>query len=80
MQHSVKELLEKINAMRDRALLLNSLVDQKMDKDHWQHHLDQIQTMADEISNDRSGDNFQLTSTSMCGNMVLIIMQAGDYV
>lgn len=58
MQHSVKELLEKINAMRDRALVLNSLVDQKMDKDHWQHHLDQIQTMADDIANDRSGNNF----------------------
>ena len=58
MQHSVKELLEKINAMRDRALVLNSLVDQKIDEDHWQHHLDQIQTMADEISNDRNGNNF----------------------
>ena len=58
MQHSVKELLEKINAMRDRALVLNSLVDQKIDKHHWQHHLEQIQTMAADIANDRNGSKF----------------------
>lgn len=58
MQHTVKELLEKIDAMKDRALVLNSLVDQKQHKEDWQHHLDQIQAMAGDIANDRNGNKF----------------------
>ena len=58
MQHTVKELLEKIEAIKDRALILNSLVDQKQDEEHWQHHLDQIQAMAGDIANDRNGNKF----------------------
>jgi hypothetical protein len=54
----VKELLEKIEAIKDRALVLNSLVDQKQDEEHWQHHLDQIQAMAGDIANDRNGNKF----------------------
>lgn len=58
MQHTVKELLEKIEAIKDRALVLNSLVDQKQEEEHWQHYLDQIQAMAGDIANDRTGNKF----------------------
>lgn len=74
MQHTVKELLEKIESMKDRALVLNSLVDQKQNKEDWQHHLDQIQAMAGDIANDRNGNKFQLTFPSIGGKMVFVMM------
>lgn len=80
MQHTVKELLEKIDAMKDRALVLNSLVDQKQHKEDWQHHLDQIQSMAGEIANDRNGNNFQLTFPSIGDKMVLVMKRIGEHV
>lgn len=58
MQHTVKELLQKIEAMKDRALILQSMVEQKQETAHLQHHLDQIQSMAYQIANDRDGNQF----------------------
>lgn len=58
MQHTVKELLQKIEAMKDRALVLQHIIETKEDLGHAQHHLDQIQSMALEIAKDREGSNF----------------------
>ena len=58
MQHTVKELIQKIDAMKDRALILQHIIETKEDLGDPQHHLDQIQSMALEIAKDRSGNNF----------------------
>lgn len=66
MQHSVEELIEKINAMKDMAVLLHrernrysKISGQEYNKEHCKHLLDKIQQMAADIANDRSGDEIK---------------------
>jgi hypothetical protein len=63
MQHSIEDLIKKINVMHDRAILLHrernkysDLSESSYDKKACQHILDQIQQMALEIAMDREGD------------------------
>lgn len=63
MQHSIEDLIEKINAMHDLAVKLHrernrysDISDQYYDKAHCQHLLDNIQALAGDIANDREGD------------------------
>ena len=58
MQHTVKELIQKIDAMRDRALVLQHIIETKEDLGDAKHHLDQIQSMALEIAADKEGNVF----------------------
>jgi hypothetical protein len=62
MQHSIEDLIKKINVMHDRAILLHrernkysDLSESSYDKKACQHILDQIQQMALEIAMDREG-------------------------
>lgn len=63
MQHTIEDLIEKIDAMHDVALKLHrernrysKLSGMEYDKNHCQHLLDQIQQMALEIAYDKEGD------------------------
>jgi hypothetical protein len=63
MQHSIEDLIKKINVMHDRAILLHrernkysDLSESSYDKKACQHILDQIQQMALEIAMDREGE------------------------
>jgi hypothetical protein len=62
MQHSIEDLIEKINAMHDKAVLLHrernkysELSSTSYNQAYCQHILDQIQSMALEIAMDREG-------------------------
>ncbi len=62
MLHTVEDLIEKISAMHDTAILLHrernrysDISGQEYDKHHCQHLLDKIQSMALEIAKDREG-------------------------
>lgn len=63
MQHSVEQLIKKLNTMKDIAVLLHrernkysNLAEDSYDKGTCQHMLDQVQSMALEIAYDREGD------------------------
>ena len=63
MQHTIEDLIEKIDTMHDMALKLHrernrysKLSGMEYDKNHCQHLLDQIQQMALEIAYDKEGD------------------------
>lgn len=58
MQHTVKQLIEKIDAMKNRALVLQSRIEQKQSPETYQHEIDQIQSMAYEIAHDKNGNNY----------------------
>ena len=58
MQHTVKQLIEKIDAMKNRALVLQSKIEQKQSPEIYQHEIDQIQSMAYEIAHDKDGNNY----------------------
>ena len=62
MQHSVEDLIEKIDAMHNIALKLHrernrysKLSGMEYDKNLCQHLIDQIQQMALEIAHDKEG-------------------------
>ena len=63
MQHTVEDLIEKIDAMHSMAIKLHRernkysvISGLEYDKNHCQHLLDQIQQMAFEIAHDKNGD------------------------
>jgi hypothetical protein len=63
MLHSIEELIERLNVMKDKAIELHRLRNQyselsgkKYDKLKCQALLDDIQSMANLIANDREGD------------------------
>ena len=62
MLHTVEDLIEKISAMHDMAVLLHrernkysEISGREYNKPHCQHLLDKIQSMALEIAKDREG-------------------------
>lgn len=62
MLHSIEDLIKKINAMHDTAVMLHrarnqysDMAGEQYDRTHCQHLLDQIQAMALEIAADREG-------------------------
>lgn len=62
MQHTIEDLIRKINAMHDKAVYLHrernkysELSETSYDQAYCQHILDQIQQMALEIAMDREG-------------------------
>ncbi len=66
MQHTVEQLIEKINVMKDKALELHRLRNRysemsgkTYDKIACNHVLDQIQQMALEIAYDKQGDDIK---------------------
>lgn len=66
MQHTIEDLIEKINAMHDKAIELHrernkysEISGKEYDKVWCQHLLDQIQSMALEIYSDRQGDEIK---------------------
>lgn len=63
MQHSIEELIRRINIMHDKAIELHrlrnqysDLVEEKYDKETCKNILADIQSMAYLIANDREGD------------------------
>lgn len=50
MNHTVMDLLTKIEAMRDRTLILRSMVERSQDEHHVKHTLDQIVDLARQVS------------------------------
>ena len=66
MQHTVEQLIEKINVMKDKALELHRLRNRysemsgkTYDKIACNHVLDQIQHLALEIAYDKQGDDIK---------------------
>ena len=66
MQHTVEQLIKKINAMHDKALELHrernkysKLSDKSYDKSLCNHMLEQIQQMSLEIAYDKEGDEIK---------------------
>tara|TARA_B100001287_G_C22660048_1_gene519848 strand:+ start:1612 stop:1836 length:225 start_codon:yes stop_codon:yes gene_type:complete len=66
MQHTIEQLIDKINVMHDKAIELHrlrnqysELSDKKYDKTMCTFILDQIQQMALEIAYDREGDEIK---------------------
>jgi len=66
MQHTIEDLIQKINVMKDKAVELHrlrnqysKLSDKKYDKIACYHLLDQIQQLALEIAYDREGDEIK---------------------
>ena len=66
MQHTIEQLIDKINVMHDKAIELHrlrnqysELSDKKYDKTICQFILDQIQQMALEIAYDREGNEIK---------------------
>ena len=64
MQHTIEDLIEKINAMHDMAIKLHrernrysDLSSRLYDRTTCQHLIDQIQSMALEIAHDRQGED-----------------------
>ncbi len=66
MQHTIEQLIQKINAMHDKAIELHRLRNQysdisgkTYDKITCNHILDGIQAMALEIAYDKEGDEIK---------------------
>tara|TARA_A100001035_G_scaffold279133_1_gene279723 strand:- start:2666 stop:2890 length:225 start_codon:yes stop_codon:yes gene_type:complete len=66
LQHTVEQLIEKINVMKDKALELHRLRNRysemsgkTYDKIACNHVLDQIQQLALEIAYDKQGDDIK---------------------
>ena len=66
MQHTIEQLIDKINVMHDKAIELHrlrnqnsELSDKKYDKTMCQLIIDQIQQMALEIAYDREGNEIK---------------------
>ena len=66
MQHTIEQLIDKINVMHDKAIELHrlrnqysELSDKKYDKTMCQFILDQIQQMSLEIAYDREGNEIK---------------------
>lgn len=66
MLHSIEELIKRINVMHDKALELHrlrnqysELSDKKYDKVACQNILDDIQSMAKLIAEDKQGDEIK---------------------
>jgi len=66
MLHTVEELIERLNVMKDKAIELHRVRNQyselsgkQYDKKYAQHLLDDIQHMAKLIAEDRSGDEIR---------------------
>ena len=66
MLHTVEELIERLNVMKDKAIELHRVRNQyseisgkQYDKKYAQHLLDDIQHMAKLIAEDREGDEIK---------------------
>jgi hypothetical protein len=66
MRHTIEDLILKINAMKDTAVLLHrernrysEISGEEYDKIHCNHLLEQIQQMALEIAMDREGNEIK---------------------
>ena len=64
MQHSIEDLIQRINAMHDKAVLLHRVRNEfaeisykQYDKAACQALIDDIQAMALSIANDKVGDD-----------------------
>jgi hypothetical protein len=64
MQHSIEDLIQRINAMHDKAVLLHRVRNEfaeisykQYDKAACQALIDDIQAMALSIANDKEGDD-----------------------
>lgn len=71
MQHTIEDLIEKINAMHDLAIKLHrernrysTLSGLSYDKEYCNHILDQIQQMALQIAKDNQGDEIKTSLDS----------------
>ena len=57
MQHTIQQLFDKVNAMRDLAIVVHNMKYARPSEDHFDeitHLVEQIQAMAGDIYNDRS--------------------------
>ena len=66
MLHTIEELIERLNVMKDKAIELHRVRNQyseisgkQYDKKYAQHLLDDIQHMAKLIAEDREGDEIR---------------------
>jgi len=66
MQHSIEELIRRINVMHDLAVQAHrirneysKLVDREYDKATCQHLIDQVQSIALGIANDKQGNDIK---------------------
>jgi 23S rRNA pseudoU1915 N3-methylase RlmH len=66
MLHTIEELIERLNVMKDKAIELHRVRNQyseisgkEYDKKYAQHLLDDIQHMAKLIAEDREGDEIR---------------------
>lgn len=66
MQHSIEDLIRRINAMHDVAVQAHrirtqysNISDQKYDKPTCKHLIEQVQAMALAIANDKHGDEIK---------------------
>ena len=60
MQHSIEQWIDRINAMKDLCIQahrvrneFSELADQTYDKDHCKHLLEQVQSLAASIANEK---------------------------
>lgn len=65
MQHSIEDLIKRLNVMKDKAVEIHRIRNQyskisglEYDKAKCQTILDDIQSMAYGIANDKQGDDF----------------------
>ena len=61
MLHSIEEVGQKIEAMKDKLLFLRIMVERNEDEKHCKHVLEQIQSMALEIANDKYSNEILVT-------------------
>ena len=62
MLHSIEEVGQKIEAMKDKLLFLRIMVERNEDEKHCKHVLEQIQSMALEIANDKYSNEILVTT------------------
>ena len=62
MLHSIEEINNKLDAMKDKLLILRLMVEREEDQKHCKHVLEQVQSMALEIANDKYSDEILVTA------------------
>ena len=62
MLHSIEEINNKLDAMKDKLLILRLMVEREEDQKHCKHVLEQVQSMALEIANDKYSNEILVTT------------------
>lgn len=86
MLHTIEELIERINVMKDKAIQLHRLRNEfseisgkEYDKVHCQALLDDIQSMAHLIANDREGNEIKTEMDDWKKKDTIIITEDDGY-